>query len=220
MLSLTSNFGLGLAKFEKISANSRQIGYALFDFEEQNSLDNFYFHKLVTVSIFDKKMKAILFAVFLLAFTFSCTEDSNNASAETPTRDLTQALQGTWEAKYLKIEVDSYQGQDSSFVFEVSEETWEQEYSVKPFRTFFAADSTFRTTRRSINNNLIGEDRGLWRTFGDTLMLLQPNNTSQYKVVLDKGQAEWAGVIDWDLDGVEDDVYYATYRYVGRTPNE
>ncbi|HKK74865.1 MAG TPA: hypothetical protein VJ953_07335 [Saprospiraceae bacterium] len=165
-------------------------------------------------------MRITILALLLLAFSFSCKQEVNDKTEAQPRQDLTQALQGTWEAKYLKIDVNTYQGQDSSFVFEVSEETWERDYSVKPFRTFFAADSTFRTTRRSNNNNLLGEDRGLWRTFGDTLMLIEPNNTSQYKVIIDKGQAEWAGVIDWDLDGEEDDVYYATYRYVGRTPNE
>lgn len=167
-----------------------------------------------------EKMKAYLITFFFLAILFACTTKNSESVEETPTQDLTTALLGTWEAKYFKVEIDSYQGQDSSFVFEVSEETWERVYSVKPFRTYFAADSTFRTTRRSPNNTLIGEDRGLWRTFGDTLMLLEPNNTSQYKVIIDKGQAEWAGLIDWDLDGAEDDVYYATYRYVGRTPNE
>lgn len=165
-------------------------------------------------------MRTAILLVLLIALTFSCASETNQSEKAEQKVDLSQALLGTWEAKLLKIDVDTYQGQDSSFVFEVSEENWEREYSVKPFRTFFAADSTFRTTRRGITGKLMGEDRGLWRTFGDTLMLLQPNSTSQYKVLIEKGQAEWAGVIDWDLDGVEDDVYYATYRYVGRTPNE
>jgi hypothetical protein len=162
----------------------------------------------------------LLMGLLVLGGISSCTQDSKDSTQEAPAPDLTKALQGTWEAKFMKIEVDSYQGQDSSFVFEVSEETWERMYSVKPFRTFFAADSTFRTTRRTVGGSLVGEDRGLWRVFGDTLMMIQPTLTSQYKIIIDKGQAEWAGVIDWDLDGVEDDVYYASYRYVGRTSNE
>jgi hypothetical protein len=119
----------------------------------------------------------------------------------------------------MKVDVDSYQNQDSSFVFEVREETWERLYSVKPFRTYFAQDSTFRTVRRDLAGNPMGEDRGLWKTFGDTLFLIQPNATLQYKVLIENGQAKWAGLIDWDMDGVDDDVYYAEYRFVGRTLN-
>jgi hypothetical protein len=127
---------------------------------------------------------------------------------------------GTWEVKLLRVEVDSYENTDSNFVFEVSEEYWERLYRVRPYRTYFAADSTFRTVRRNLNDQIVGEDRGLWRTFGDTLMLLQPNATLQYKVRLEKGQAYWAGLVDWDADGKEDDTYYAEHRFVGKTPNE
>ena len=162
-----------------------------------------------------------LIIFFALCLFFSCQNDSNrdnNSIPENPS--IHDQLLGTWEVKLLKIEVDTYQGTDSSFVFEVSEEYWEEIYKVKPFRTFFAQDSTFRTTRKNLQGLPMGEDRGLWRAFGDTLMLLQPNATLQYKVSISKGQAIWAGLVDWDMDGVEDDVYYGEYRYVGRSSNE
>jgi len=165
-------------------------------------------------------MRTVILITLLTTLLYTCTNEQEPTASNAATQDITAALLGTWEAKSLKIEVDTYMGQDSSFVFEVAEENWERVYSVRPFRTFFATDSTFRTIRRSYTGQVIGEDRGLWRAFGDTLILLQSDYTVQYKVLIDKGQAEWAGVIDWDRDGVEDDVYYASYRYVGRTPNE
>lgn len=165
-------------------------------------------------------MRAIFFSLFLMTFFFACSGEQKAKSGEQGGPDISKDLLGTWEVKYLKVDIETELGRDTSYTFEVNEGDWDKKFAVQPFRTFFAADSTFHTVRRSRNGTLIGEDRGLWRTFGDTLMLLQPDATLQYKVLLLNGQAEWAGVIDWDQDGSDDDTYYATYRYVGRTSNE
>lgn len=157
--------------------------------------------------------------VLLSGLIYACAPNTPEPE-QVATNDLDSKLPGTWEVKYMKIEVDSYQNLDTNFVFEVGEELWERQYAVRPFRTYFAQDSTFRTVRRGLNGNTMSEDRGLWKIFGDTLMLIQPNATLQYKVLIENGQAKWAGVIDWDLDGQDDDVYYAEYRFVGRTSNE
>lgn len=156
-----------------------------------------------------------------LLILWSCQPAEPTEADNEPERvSIHDQMLGTWEAKYLKVDVDTYENTDSSFTFEVSEEYWERTYKVRPFRTYFAPDSTFRTVRRNVQDYVVGEDRGLWRTFGDTLMLLQPDATLQYKVRLEKGQAYWAGLVDWDGDGREDDTYYAEFRYVGRTPRE
>lgn len=174
-----------------------------------------------TVYIFAQKMRrAILFSLFLTIIFTNCTNETSSSSEASATEDMTEQLLGTWEIKDLKIDIATHGGSDTSSLLDIKEEQWIQVYALQPYRTFFAADSTFRTVRRVRDGTLLGEDRGLWRTFGDTLMLIQPNATFQYKVLLSEGKAEWAGVIDWDQDGQEDDTYYATFRYVGRTSNE
>ncbi|GAB5550553.1 MAG: hypothetical protein Sapg2KO_01440 [Saprospiraceae bacterium] len=164
-------------------------------------------------------MKRIYLLLLLSVLAYACAPNNSEVEAQETTNIATE-IQGTWEVKYMKVEVDSYQNLDSNFVFEATEELWERQYGIRPFRTYFAQDSTFRTLRRGLNGGTMGEERGLWKTFGDTLLLIQPNATLQYKVLIENGQAKWAGVIDWDLDGVDDDVYYAEYRFVGRTSNE
>ena len=164
----------------------------------------------------------IIGLLFLALFCANCQSDpsANQDQEEIEVVNIQESMLGTWEVKYLKVEVESYQNEDTSFVFEIQENQWNQVYGVRPFRTFFSQDSTFRTMRRSLDGQEIGEDRGLWRSFGDTLMMIQPNAVFQYKVEVDAGQAQWAGVIDWDYDGQDDDTYFATYRYVGKTSNE
>ena len=164
-------------------------------------------------------MQRIFWLVILGGLIYACAPNSPEAEVE-QTVNLAAQLPGTWEVKYMKVEVDTYQNLDSNFVFEIGEQIWERQYAVRPFRTYFAQDSTFRTVRRSLDGANMSEDRGLWKTFGDTLLLIQPNSTLQYKVLIEEGQAKWAGVVDWDYDGLEDDVFYAEYRFVGKTSNE
>lgn len=168
-------------------------------------------------------MRNFLVAVLLLGLLFTCqqaTEQEQVIEESTRPGVAREDLLGTWEAKYLKVQGSSYQGSDSAFIFEVSEGDWEKNYRVRPFRTFFNQDSTFRTVRRGLNGDYIGEDRGLWQNFGDTLMLLQSNATLQYKIRIIDGQAHWIGLIDWDLDGLEDDSYYSIMRKVAKTSVE
>ncbi|MEO0341282.1 MAG: hypothetical protein AAF242_18990 [Bacteroidota bacterium] len=170
-------------------------------------------------------MRSFLLAVLFLSFIFACQNapEPTEEVAEEETNSKVVAredLLGTWEAKYLKVQGASYQGSDSAFVFEVNEGEWEKNYRVRPFRTFFGQDSTYRTVRRGLRGDYIGEDRGLWRNFGDTLMLLQSNATLQYKIRIIDGQAHWIGLVDWDLDGLEDDSYYAIMRKVAKTSAE
>lgn len=158
--------------------------------------------------------------VLLSALIYACAPNPTETEVE-ETTNLATEMPGTWEVKYMKIEVESFQNDvDSNFVFEAGKEPWERQFGVRPSRTYFAPDSTFRTIIRGLNGASMSEDRGLWRTSGDTLVLIQPNATLQYKVMIENGQAKWTGVIDWDLDGAEDDVYYGEYRFVGRTSNE
>ncbi len=165
--------------------------------------------------------------IYLLAFAIGlmllsgCKDDPGNTGNKRQQKAaasiLEEKLPGTWEMKYLKIKVDN---PDTAYVFEVSEDFWERKYSVKPYRTYFGPDHRFRTAHRGLGGQMISEERGMWNVFGDTLVMITPNSTQQFKVKLEAGTAHFSGIIDWDGDGKETEAYYAIQRYVAKSAQE
>ncbi len=152
-----------------------------------------------------------------LSILLSCQNDQDSNPSENSTTALAKEdLVGTWETKYFKVMVITADGADSTYIFEVSEEYWEDRFQVKPVRTYFEPDNTYRTEYRGLNDSLVSVTRGMYNVFGDTLMLIEPEATYQYRVLLKEGQAHWRATIDWDGDGVEDDEYYSIQRRVAR----
>jgi len=155
----------------------------------------------------------------LLLLLVACQAEQS-ADATTEKVEWSKRLPGTWEVKYIRVEVESFEDTDSSYVFEIDENNWQKMYSIKPYRTYYSPDSTFRRLYRGLNEQPVSENRGLWNIFGDTLMMIQPNETLQYKIALEQGDLHMTGLVDWDKDGSEDDVYYSVQRYVGMGSNE
>ena len=153
----------------------------------------------------------------LLLLLAACRNEAPRQEAETaPAVDLKQHLPGAWEAVSLQVTVHTAENTDSSYVFEVREENWVQRFGVHPKRTVFLLDNRFRTEFRSVTDTLIEAQRGVWNTFGDTLMLIEPSATTQYEVTLRSGLADWRTLVDWDGDGEVDDELWEVHRYVGR----
>lgn len=153
-----------------------------------------------------------------IALVYACQPDKKEAQG--PLVDLKSALPGTWETKYLQITMPTYQGGDSTNVFEASEEYWEARFLVKPYRTYFSPEQKYHTVHRGLHDELISESRGMWNTFGDTLLMVEEGSTIQYKLLIEKGQAHLSALLDWDQDGQEDDEYYMVYRLVSKSSSE
>lgn len=161
-------------------------------------------------------MKNVVIIVVLGFVALSCQPTQSEEQTDISGPSLYEQLGGTWETTYIKVDVRSAEGKpDSSYLVEIREGDWERVFQVKPYRTYFAADSTFRTVHRGIQNDIISEDKGLWNTFGDTLMLLQPDATLQFKVAIRNGMGHFTGFVDFDGDGATDDAYYTIRRFVG-----
>ena len=170
-------------------------------------------------SVEDMK-KSSLFCILLgLGVFFACKrEPSNTSAAESP--NLKTVLPGTWAATYLNVKMPTYQAGDTTEVFEASEEYWEAKYQVKPYRTYFGEDKKFHTVFRGVRGDVFGETKGIWNVFGDTLMMIEPEKTVQYKILIEKGMAHFSAVLDWDQDGKEDDEFYAIFRQVSKSSAE
>lgn len=153
-------------------------------------------------------------AALLLA---QCRQSAKPENAEEESVVLSQELPGTWESILVRVEVSTAENTDSSYVFEVREEEWLERTGMQPIKAYFQPNNQYRQVFTAGNDTVISEARGLWNTFSDTLMMIEPNATYQYVVKIDKGLAEFRTMLDWDGDGVKDDSYLGVHRKISST---
>ncbi|NRB53882.1 MAG: hypothetical protein HRU41_39905 [Saprospiraceae bacterium] len=162
-----------------------------------------------------KQIGFLLLSVILLS---SCQTEPKGQEAEAETLDLAKTLPGTWEMVSLRVQVNSFENKDSSYVLNIQEEEWDKVYFVQPVKTYYELDNKYRRTYFNVNGEVVSEDRGMWNTFNDTLMMIEPNVTYQYIISQQpSGLLQFSAILDWDSDGQEDDEYLGVQRYVSRT---
>lgn len=162
-------------------------------------------------------MHRILYFLFAISI-ISCTE-STTTKTTTPKAGLDkEACYGIWEGVSFNVIVNSFENNaDSSFVFEVNEADWEQKLQVKPVKTIYLPDSTYIQEFHNLAGDMYDQSKGLWNTYGDTLLLLERDATYTYDgKIKTNGLLELRSLVDWDGDGQEDDEYTATHRLIGR----
>jgi len=150
----------------------------------------------------------------------ACQGEATEERREAPRKvevELSEALPGTWEAVSIEVDIQSFDNTDSSFLFTIEEGSWGEKFGAQPTRTIFDYNNKFLQEYRTSNGELVNANRGIWNTFGDTLLLVDRDTTYQYLVeVLDNGLARWQSTVDWDGDGVIDDDYVGTHRRISR----
>lgn len=164
-------------------------------------------------------MKNLLCLVFSLLILAACQQEkASNTNNEVPPLDLAKTLPGTWELVSIKVNVNTYENTDSSFIQEITEEQWEKVFYVKPARTYFELDNKYRRAHLDMNEQIMSETRGMWNVFNDTLMMIEPDATYQYIVMAQpNGLLQFSARLDWDSDGQDDDEYLGVQRYISRT---
>ncbi len=159
-------------------------------------------------------LAALLFTSLMLT---QCQPTAEPEAGSAPALPLGQVLPGTWESILVRVEVNTSENTDSSYVFEIREEEWLERTGMRPIRAYFQPDNQYRQVFTAGNDTIISEARGLWNTFSDTLMMIEPKATYQYIVKIDKGLAEFRTMLDWDGDGAEDDAYLGIHRKISST---
>ncbi len=163
-------------------------------------------------------IKQISFLLLTVLILSSCQSEPQSQDAEVDTLDLAKTLPGTWEMVSIRVQVNSFENTDSSYVQEIKEEEWEKVFFVKPVKTYFNLDNKYRRAYFNMNGEVVSEDRGMWNVFNDTLMMIEPNVTYQYIISQQpSGLLQFSSLLDWDSDGQEDDKYLGVQRYVSRT---
>ncbi len=165
--------------------------------------------------------KTAYFFTTLLSLLFLLAACSESEAPAVTIVDLKKELPGTWDAVSFKYIVRSANNDpELDTIIETREEEWEKRYLTRPPRTFFMLDNKFRKEFRLLNDDTLNATRGVWKVFGDTLMLVEPDTTYQYSVKIDKGMAQFYRTLDADGDGQEDDEYIEVHRRVSRTAEE
>lgn len=138
--------------------------------------------------------------------------DTANPGGQT---DLAEVLPGTWENVSLKVNVYSADNTaDSSYIFQINDGDWVTLFNVLPPRTYFEANNRYRIEYRDRRDSIMSVSRGVWNVMGDTLMMIEENQTLQGKIKYDKGMLFFIGLRDWDEDGAADDAYQDVKRRV------
>lgn len=152
-------------------------------------------------------MKKYLF-VFIILFSCSSKSGENRESYKF------ESLVGEWRNLTLKVELDKKQGRPSS-IFEVNENTWEEQLQIRPIRTYFRNDGTFNSEHFNLQDSLVLNPSGSWTaTDGEvTMMTTQPFSDTTTCTYTIKGNVVTFGCwVDWDEDGEKDDWYLGTQQ--------
>lgn len=158
-------------------------------------------------------LKSTFFLFVTMVIIYSCKSDDTKVNLET-TQTLSKSIPGTWQITLMKVDIASYQTEGRDSTFEAREENWENQFQVKPFRIYFDKENKFHQTFRGRDNSLISEYYGVWSLKGDTLTMVQSDQTLEYKIQIEKGQIFMTSLMDWDGDQVEDDTYFSKQRRI------
>ena len=142
-------------------------------------------------------------------------KNSTNRNNNAQKIDLQKELPGIWENVSVNIHVNSAANQtDSSFTIQINEEDWLSQKGIKPVKTIFQTNNRYQQEFRDAQDSLLSLNRGMWNTFGDTLMMIEPTVTYQYTIAINNGLAKFSALVDGDGDGFEDDEYLGVYRKI------
>lgn len=150
----------------------------------------------------------------LLIFVISCkSEIQPTKSSASPIQ--ASNLQGIWENVEIKVEVKN----DSSYLFIVEEDDWQNILQIRPTQSYFYPDQTYRQVFIGLDNSILDTKKGSWLLNQDTLTITLPEDTLKYSVRLQKGMLLMRGQVDWNSDGQKNDIYFGKQRQVSKSLN-
>ena len=132
---------------------------------------------------------------------------------------LKKKLIGEWRNTYVKVVMHTLNNSDSTSSFQADSTNWQQVLHIKPIRTHFKSDGTYYSEYRNLNDSIVRMPKGTWGIKGDTITMVQLSpGKSSYKmhVSITNNIATFAGLIDFDGDGKDDDEYYGMQKKQGQ----
>ena len=152
--------------------------------------------------------------VVIVAITILFLVGCQSSNTDSEKSDLEEIIPGTWEAVSLNVKVNTAEGKDTSYVFDVTENEWMRKIGQSIKTAYQLEQNNFHRTYYDRDGNKVYEDRGKWYVFGDSLMMVTPEATYNYIVSINGVKATFFSMVDWDIDGSEDDEYTGVQRKV------
>lgn len=119
---------------------------------------------------------------------------------------LKEYMIGRWQTEYIKVEFETYNASDSTFVMEDRFENNPERIAQSEY--FY--DGTFHAWFLDRNQEKQGETSGKWSISNDTLFTsyfyLGKDVKATYKLTTNEGGFEAISLYDWDNDGKNDDL--------------
>ena len=153
-------------------------------------------------------------AIYLTLIISCQSSNEKQANSEEPKEieSLEKAILGTWENVSLSVTVHSVNNTDSTKKVNIPRSEWEEKLKIKPIQTTYLEDGTFTSEYRDLNDSLVNKNEGLWAVAGDSLALTSDEVTTKYWAECKNDTAVFTGYLDWDGDGLADDLYKGVQR--------
>jgi hypothetical protein len=120
-------------------------------------------------------------------------------------QSIEDRLVGTWQNTSLDVTMAMPDGQDS--LMHIEEGQWEEVLRIKPIVTRYTVDGKFVSDYYTPEGKSLGSELGDWEIRNDSLILKSTNYKWAYKVTFDGNKARFTSLLDWDQDGLADDLY-------------
>jgi len=126
---------------------------------------------------------------------------------------LSDDLVGQWRNTYLHVTMPTAGNSDSTRTTSCDSTSWEAMLHIKPIRTYFNSDGTYRSEYYTLTDSLFRKTTGTWRVSNDTLVMNESDGAVyKLRTVVKNNVAEFDGLIDFDQDGQADDHYVGRQR--------
>lgn len=151
-------------------------------------------------------MKIAKILVVLVSLTF--------LSCETEDEKMVRYLTGNWETIYVKLELPTYQKQDTLVEYDIDFANPDDKRAIQQGKSYttYKADGTFKSWTKK-NNRVSGQESiGKWRATKDSLFYdftqREKTVTVSFGLKLIEDGFSMTALQDRDRDGEKDDTFY------------
>jgi hypothetical protein len=148
----------------------------------------------------------------LLCLLAACSPTSGTINYGSGNQETVDALIGEWRNTSLRITLNTANGTDGSEEKKYDESNWEEQFGMKPARTFFQENGSYYTEYRDLDDSVFQVAKGNWSVNGDSLIMEESDFTYRYRIRIQGETGEFTALIDGDEDGEWDDNYVEVQR--------
>lgn len=113
---------------------------------------------------------------------------------------------GQWYNESMQVDLNALEGNSDS-TFSIPMGQWESVLDIKPILTTYLEDGSYSSRYTGLDGGLVRTVQGQWEVVGDSLYLTEENSTTAYFFNWQNGQGSFKAFLDWDGDGLSDDLY-------------